>query len=121
MNLFDGVPVLRRTLGVYALVPGTAVLVLSAVGYARTSEPVRLAAWCITIVVVGGWVWLWWRRLRGRARETLVRTLGRCCTHCAYPMVALDEPGNCPECGRSYYEDLAVRSWTRAAAFPEIE
>ena len=118
MNLFDGVPLLQRRFQRFGVMPAVATTAAGLTRLVLTKDPQTLVGLVGTVGLCGVWCVVWHRRVRARARNTLIRTRGMCCTHCGYSMVALPEAGNCPECGQTYYAELAMRSWGRAAGFP---
>jgi hypothetical protein len=100
------------------VVPGAVVIGAAIVGYVRADDAASLVFTALGGVLVAAWCVWYWRRLRRRARETLVRTRGLTCLGCGFSLVGLEENGHCPECGASYYADHLTRCWSDAAGFP---
>lgn len=118
VNLFQDIPVLRKRFFRFGLLPGTAALAAAVFRYVRTAEPAWLMGSALAAVLVVAWCVWYWRRLKRRAREVLVRTRGLTCLSCGFSLVGLEENGQCPECGVSYYADHLGRCWSNAAGFP---
>jgi uncharacterized paraquat-inducible protein A len=118
LNLFHDIPVLRRRYFWFAIAPGSILLAGSLVLYIASSDTARLLGAAAVFIFVVAWCAWYWRRLRASARSTLVQTRGLACTGCGYSLVGMDENGECPECGCSYYADHLTRCWSQAAGFP---
>jgi hypothetical protein len=119
LNLFQDIPVFRRRFFRFALLPGALVLAAAITLYVRTDEtPILLAATTAGVLAVAWCAWFW-RILRQRARSILIKTRGLTCTSCAYSLVGMDENGQCPECGHTYYADHLAQCWSKAAGFPQ--
>jgi uncharacterized paraquat-inducible protein A len=119
LNLFQDIPLFRRRYVRFALLPGALLLMTAIAFYIRTeASPVLLAATALFILVVAWCAW-YWRSLRRRARTILIKTRGLTCTTCGYSLVGMDENGQCPECGHTYYADHLAQCWSKAAGFPQ--
>jgi hypothetical protein len=118
MNLFQDIPVLRKRLLGFGIIPGAATFTASFIAYLRTQDTAQLLSSALIAVLGVVWCVWYWRHLRRRARSILVKTRGLTCLACGFSLVGLDEGGNCPECGKSYYADHLSRCWSNAAGFP---
>jgi hypothetical protein len=118
VSLFQDIPVLRKPFFRFALLPGAVLLLAAMVRYVGTEDTATLLGSALAAAVAMIWCVWYWRRLRARARAVLVKTRGLTCLSCGFSLVGLDENGQCPECGVSYYADHVTRCWSNAAGFP---
>jgi hypothetical protein len=115
---FRDIPVLRKRFFRFAIAPGSVLIIIGVARYIRASDIGTLATSAELVIVVIAWC-VWFRvHLRDQARAVLVKTRGLTCTNCGYSLVGMDENGQCPECGASYYADHLCQCWSRAAGFP---
>ena len=63
------------------------------------------------LVLMPLWVW----RTR-RIRRAIVASGGRLCTHCAYDVSKLPDPGTCPECGKRFEFAVDKQAWENVGA-----
>lgn len=117
MYCFHDVPALWRRFVWFAMVPCGLLAALAVVRLWFGADLLGFVHAAAILALSAAWFWWCRRYLRAKARAILVRTRGLTCLGCGYCLVGMDEGGQCPECGRSYYADHLCECWSRAAGF----